>query len=180
LLHPEKDPQWREHAAKLIKWVKTTPDWPKYLVHGATVTTEQGSDLTHFCCNLPNQCCDSHSARLAAVEALYFAKTGDAAYKEAAYRTYNWVTYFQGLPAAAHAPFSNQWWFTDEFADGPRLRFGPDGNLYALNPDGVSRRIGIFAAPAFAWSYAAGAVFLLACHWYAGRTATPFLDHDQA
>jgi len=120
LLHPEKDPQWREHAAKLIKWVKTTPDWPKYLVHGATVTTEQGSDLTHFCCNLPNQCCDSHSARLAAVEALYFAKTGDAAYKEAAYRTYNWVTYFQGLPAAAHAPFSNQWWFTDEFADGPR------------------------------------------------------------
>ncbi len=48
------------------------------------------------------------------------ARTGDCDYKEAAYRTYNWVTYFQGLPAAAHAPFSNQWWFTDEFADGPR------------------------------------------------------------
>jgi hypothetical protein len=46
--------------------------------------------------------------------------TGDAAYKEAAYRTYNWVTYWQGLPGKAHAPFSNQWWFTDEFADGPR------------------------------------------------------------
>jgi hypothetical protein len=120
LLHPEKDPQWREHSAKLINWVKTTPNWPKYLVHGATVATEQGSNLKDFCCNLPNQCCDSHSARLAAVEALYYAKTGDAAYKEAAYRTYNWVTYWQGLPGAAHAPFSNQWWFTDEFADGPR------------------------------------------------------------
>lgn len=119
LLNPEKDPDWREHSHKLIEWVKTTPKWPKYIVHGATVTTEQGDGKT-FCCNLPNQCCDSHSARLAAVEALYYAKTGDEAYKQAAYRTYNWVTYFQGLPAAGHAPFSNQWWFTDEFADGPR------------------------------------------------------------
>ena len=119
LLNPEKDPDWREHSRKLIEWVKTTPKWPKYIVHGATVTTEQGDGKT-FCCNLPNQCCDSHSARLAAVEALYYAKTGDESYKQAAYRTYNWVTYFQGLPAAGHAPFSNQWWFTDEFADGPR------------------------------------------------------------
>jgi len=119
LLHPEKDPEWREHARQLIDWVKTTPKWPKYMVHGAMVTTEQGSGK-EFCCNLPNQCCDSHSSRLAPVEALYYAKTGDIAYKQAAYRSYNWVTYFQGLPAAAHAPFSTQWWFTDEFADGPR------------------------------------------------------------
>jgi hypothetical protein len=119
LLHPEKDPNWREHARQLIEWVKTTSKWPKYMVHGAMITTEQGSGK-EFCCNLPNQCCDSHSARLAAVEALYYARTGDIVYTQAAYRTYNWVTYFQGLPAAAHAPFSNQWWFTDEFADGPR------------------------------------------------------------
>ena len=120
LLHPEIDPAWREHARQLMEWVKTTPKWPKYMVHGALITTEQGSGPKDFCCNLPNQCCDSHSARLAAVEALYYARTGDLAYKEAAYRTYNWVTYFQGLPARAHAPFSTQWWFTDEFADGPR------------------------------------------------------------
>ena len=119
LLHPEKDPQWRTHARKLIEWVKTTPKWPKYIVHGATVTTEQG-DGKNFCCNLPNQCCDSHTARLAAVEAFYYAKTGDVAYQEAAYRSYNWVTYFQGLPGGAHAPFSDQWWFTDQFSDGPR------------------------------------------------------------
>ncbi|MBS1841360.1 MAG: hypothetical protein JST77_10990, partial [Acidobacteria bacterium] len=119
LLHPEKDSDWREHSRKLIDWVKTTPKWPKYTVHGATVTTEQG-DGKQFCCNLPNQCCDSHTARLAAVEAFYFAKTGDAAYKEAAYRSYNWVTYWQGLPGAAHAPYTDQWWFTDEFTDGPR------------------------------------------------------------
>ncbi|HWZ96292.1 MAG TPA: hypothetical protein VN025_00875 [Candidatus Dormibacteraeota bacterium] len=119
LLHPEKDPDWREHARKLIEWVKTTPKWPKYIVHGATVTTEQG-DGKSFCCNLPNQCCESHTSRLAAVEAFYYAKTSDAAYKEAAYRSYNWVTYFQGLPGGAHAPYTDQWWFTDEFTDGPR------------------------------------------------------------
>jgi hypothetical protein len=119
LLHPDKDTNWREDSRKLIEWVKTTPKWPKYIVHGAMVTTEQGDGKT-FCCNLPNQCCDSHSSRLAAAEALYYAKTGDESYKQAAYRTYNWVTYFQGLSAKAHAPFSDQWWFTDEFADGPR------------------------------------------------------------
>ncbi len=79
-----------------------------------------GQRPKNFCCNLPNQCCDSHSARLAAVEALYFAKTGDVTYKEAAYRTYNWVTYWQGLSGRSHAPFTDQWWFTDEFSDGPR------------------------------------------------------------
>ena len=120
LLNPDKDPEWREHAAKLIDWVKTTPKWPKYIVHGATVTTEQGSGGTDFCCNLPNQCCDSHTSRLAATEALFYAMTGDIAYKEMAYRSYNWVTYFQGLSRGAATPFGAQWWFTDQFADGPR------------------------------------------------------------
>ncbi|MGD0890371.1 MAG: hypothetical protein ABR923_02470 [Terracidiphilus sp.] len=119
LLHPDKDPQWREHARKLIEWVKTTPKWPKYIVHGATITTEQGNGK-EFCCNEPNQCCDSHTARLAAVEALYYAKTGDVAYRDEAYRSYNWVTYFQGLSSGAHSPFAGQWWFTDQYADGPR------------------------------------------------------------
>jgi len=120
LLNPEKDLEWRDHARKLIEWVKTTPKWPKYIVHGATVTTEQGSGGTAFCCAQPNECCDSHTSRLAAIEALYYARTGDAAYKEAAFRSFNWVTYFQGMPAGAHTPFGNQWWFTDEFSDGPR------------------------------------------------------------
>jgi hypothetical protein len=119
LLHPDKDPEWREHARKLIEWVKTTPKWPKYVVHGATVTTEQGNGI-EFCCNLPNQCCDSHTSRLAAVEAIYYAKTGDVTYRDMAFRSYNWVTYFQGISSGAHAPFAAQWWFTDQFADGPR------------------------------------------------------------
>ena len=119
LLNPEKDLDWRDNVRRLIGWVKATPKWPKYIVHGATVTTEQG-DGRSFCCNEPNQCCDSHTSRLAAVEALYYARTGDSSYKEEAFRSYNWVTYFQGMPPHGHTPFGNQWWFTDQFADGPR------------------------------------------------------------
>jgi hypothetical protein len=149
LMHPEKDVEWKEHARGLIEWVKTTPKWPKYEVHGALVTTEQGDGKT-FCCNLPNQCCDSHSARLAGVEAIYYAKTGDASYKEAAYRTDNWVTYWQGLPGKAHAPFSEQWWFTDEFADGPRRmmdalwavpEWAPEGESHLLGSSSVVKRV---------------------------------------
>ena len=119
LLNPEKDANWKNDARHLIEWVKTTPKWPKYMVQGALITNEQGNGKT-FCCNLPNQCCDSHTARLAAVEAFYAWRTGDIDYKESAYRSFNWVTYYQGLPGNAHAPFSDQWWFTDEFTDGPR------------------------------------------------------------
>ena len=120
LLHPEMDPGWKKDAAQLIEWVKTTPKWPKYIVHGAMVTTEQG-DGHHFCCGQPNDCCDSHTARLAAVEAIYYWKTGDETYREQAFRSYNWVTYQQGFPPKGETPWGQgQWWFTDEFADGPR------------------------------------------------------------
>jgi hypothetical protein len=141
LLHPDKDPQWREHATRLIEWVKTTPRWPKYIVHGATVTTEQGNGV-EFCCNQPNQCCDSHTARLAAVEALYFAKTGDESYREAAFRSFNWVTYFQGLSAGAATPFGPQWWFTDEFADGPRRVMDAFWAVPEWSPDTESHLVG--------------------------------------
>jgi hypothetical protein len=120
ILNPDKDPNWRQDAANLINWVKTTPKWPKYIVHGATVTTEQGNGQT-YCCQEPGWCCDSHTSRLAAIEALYYAKTGNKAYKEQAFRSFNWVTYFQGFPPKGHTPWGDtQWWFTDEFADGPR------------------------------------------------------------
>lgn len=141
LLHPRMDPKWRAHARQLIEWVKATPKWPKYIVHGATVTTEQG-DGHDYCCNPPPECCDSHSARLAAVEAFYYARTGDRAYKEQAYRTFNFVSYFQGLPGEAHAPFYNQWWFTDEFADGPRRMMDAFWAIPEWAPDDESHLLG--------------------------------------
>jgi hypothetical protein len=160
LLHPEKDAMWREHAKALVEWVKATPRWPKYLVHGAMVTTEQGSGGKDYCCNLPGQCCDSHSARLAAVEAFYYAATGEEAYREEAYRTDNWVTYWQGLPGGAHAPFSEQWWFTDEFADGPRRmmdafwavpEWAPGDESHVVGSSSVVTKVG-YGAGRVTWS----------------------------
>lgn len=145
LLHPELDPDWRDHALRLVEWVRTTPRWPKYRVHGALVTTEQGNGL-NFCCNKPNQCCDSHTARLAAVEALYYRRTGDADMREEARRSLAWVSYFQGLPVRAHAPFGNQWWFTDEFTDAPRRILDALWAVPEWAPPGESHLLGSTSA----------------------------------
>ena len=40
---------------------------------------------------------------------------------------------------------------------------------YRLSPDGIEGNIGWAVAPGFACAYAAGACFLLVCHWYAPR-----------
>ncbi len=142
ILNPDKDPNWRQDAASLIKWVKTTPKWPKFIVHGATITTEQGNGNT-YCCQEPGWCCDSHTSRLAAIEALYYAKTGDETYKEQAYRSFNWVTYFQGFPPKGHTPWGqNQWWFTDEFADGPRRLMDGLWAVPTWAPSGESHLLG--------------------------------------
>ena len=156
LLHPDRDPDWREHARALIAWVRATPKWPKYLVHGATVTTEQG-DGSNFCCNKPNECCESHTARLAAAEAFYYSRTRDPRYREAAYRSFNWVSYFQGLPGRAHAPYSNQWWFTDEFTDGPRRMMDAFWAVPEWAPDDESHLLGS-SSPVRRISYGRGAV----------------------
>ncbi len=145
LWHPELDTQWREHARALIDWVRSTPRWPKYRVHGAFVTTEQGNG-SNFCCNKPNQCCDSHTARLAAIEALYYRRTGDPEMLEEARRSLNWVTYFQGLPGKAHAPFGNQWWFNDEFTDGPRRLMEALWVVPEWAPDDASHLLGSTSA----------------------------------
>ena len=42
-------------------------------------------------------------------------------------------------------------------------------HAYALAGGGVISRIGWWTAPEFAWSYAAGALFLLVCGWASGR-----------
>jgi len=125
--------------------VRNTPRWPKFRVHGALVTTEQGNG-DNFCCNKPNQCCDSHTARLAAVEALYGARTRDGRMRDESQRSLNWVTYFQGLPTGAHAPFGNQWWFTDEFTDGPRRMMDALWAMPEWAPAGATHLLGSTSA----------------------------------
>jgi len=48
-------------------------------------------------------------------------------------------------------------------------------HAYTLTPGGVENKLGLFAAPAFTLSYAAAAVFLAGCHFYATRSRQPWI-----
>jgi len=55
-------------------------------------------------------------------------------------------------------------------------------HAYTLTPQGVENKLGLFAAPGFALSYAAGALFLAACHLYTRKARNPWMEagaHDQ-
>jgi len=51
-------------------------------------------------------------------------------------------------------------------------------HAWRLTPAGVEGRIGWGAAPEFAWSYLAGAMFLLLCAWWARRIGTEPEVHE--
>jgi AGZA family xanthine/uracil permease-like MFS transporter len=51
-------------------------------------------------------------------------------------------------------------------------------HAYVLSPQGVENKLGLFAAPEFALSYTAVAVFLLACHFYVRKTREPWLGAE--
>src|SRR5260370_40701171 len=60
----------------------------------------------------------SHTSRYASVCALYYEKTGDEAFKEKAFRSFNWATYMaqeDGLITAAMA--EENFWYSDGYAD---------------------------------------------------------------
>lgn len=51
-------------------------------------------------------------------------------------------------------------------------------HAYILSPEGVENKLGFFAAPEFAVSYAAAAVFLLCCDYYVRRAPEPWLGAE--
>jgi AGZA family xanthine/uracil permease-like MFS transporter len=56
---------------------------------------------------------------------------------------------------------------------GAALSFFGLIHAYALNPSGIVNKLGLLAAPEFSASYAAAALFLLACHFYKQRVPSP-------
>jgi len=119
LLHPDKDKDWRQHARQLIEWVKTTPKWPKYKVHGATVTTEQGDGKT-FCCNLRISVVTVTLPGSRRSRPYILQKQGTRSIGKKRFDPSIGSHIFKDYPGMLKAPFGDQWWFTDEFADGPR------------------------------------------------------------
>lgn len=132
LEHPQFDPGWRAHAAGLIAWVEKTfiVDVPKEpaVEWGARTVSEQ---LTYM------HKMGSHTSRYASVLALWYEKTGDAAARAQAFRSFNWASYMcreNGLVNVG--PVDQTVWFSDGYGDYIRHFMAGLGSVPAWAPGG--------------------------------------------
>jgi uncharacterized protein (TIGR03382 family) len=114
LEHPEQDEEWRAHSEHILSWVKETfgDDANDQLgvQYGARVLSEQRADMAKM---------GSHTARYAAVNALFAERTGDPAAREAAFRSFNWATYMcdeNGIVSVSEDR-NEGYWFSDGYGD---------------------------------------------------------------
>ena len=117
--HPERDPQWREHAKGMIDWVQsifaqnslTMAGLPEEGIQwGAEVISEQVNDMDKM---------TSHTARYASVLALWYEKTGDRQALQRAFRSFNWASYGcrdDGLVKTS-VDEGTGYWFSDGYGD---------------------------------------------------------------
>jgi hypothetical protein len=112
--------RWPMMTGRLLDWVRTNFGRGPYL--GAMAIDEQGNPgsqvYAHSCCSRAGL--SSHTSRWAAVNALYFEKTGDAQAREDAFRSLNYATYFalpDGRVSCCGDGFGGQFWFSDGYAD---------------------------------------------------------------
>ena len=119
LQHPEMDPDARAHAGRILDWVTgffavnsrtMGGKHEKGNQWGAEVLSEQVNDMDKMA---------SHTSRYASVLALWYEVTGDATFKERAFRSFNWATYASredGLVLASLDQPSG-YWFSDGYGD---------------------------------------------------------------
>ena len=90
----EVDPQWMGHVGRLLDWVKIRLGRGPFF--GAQAIDEQTTpDASFGCCSRAGQ--GDHTARWAAINALFFEKTRDGQAREDAFRSLNYGTYFAGV-----------------------------------------------------------------------------------
>lgn len=104
-------PDWQASVKGLIDWVRDTLGAPPFFT--AVSIHEQKY------CWYPM---GSHTARFAALAALYAHETGDATYREQAIRSFNWASYMANddgtVTVGIDRPdYYNQCWFTDGYFD---------------------------------------------------------------
>jgi hypothetical protein len=144
--HSEFDPDWREHVAGLIAWAEKTfvVDVPKEpaVQWGAGTVSEQITYMHKM---------GSHTSRYASVLALWYEKTGDAAARAKAFRSFNWATYMcreNGLVNVG--PIDQTVWFSDGYGDyirhfmaglGSVPAWAPKGETHLLRSSSVVREI---------------------------------------
>jgi hypothetical protein len=113
----EVDPQWMSHVGRLLDWVKFR--FGRGPFFGAQAIDEQSTpDATFGCCSRAGQ--GDHTARWAAINAMYFEKTHDGQAREDAFRGLNYGTYFaadDGKIACCGLDYNDSYWFSDGYSD---------------------------------------------------------------
>jgi hypothetical protein len=122
--HTEYFPDWKNEVRGIISWVHknfANEKWGKY---GVTVTNEQ---------TVYQQPGNSHSARQAADELLYFSLTGDSSMYENDVRELNWATYMVDFDGRNRYP-GDEPWLTDGYGDYVRHYLRAMDAVPALTP----------------------------------------------
>jgi len=105
--NPKLFPEWKTQVPIIFNWVYQTlgnDTWKKY---GVTVVHEQTAYQT------PG---NSHTARQAAAELLYAARSGDTSRSENAVRALSWATYMVDTDGKNNYP-RDEVWLTDGYGD---------------------------------------------------------------
>ncbi len=144
------DKDWSNHVGHLIDWVRKTLGRGPYF--GAWGIDEQGRPPTYMgCCSRAGL--GSDTSRWAAINALYFEKTGDAQAREDAFRSLNYATYFaasDGKISCCGIGFDGQYWFSDGYSDylrhfnwamGAIPEFAPVGENHLLRSSSVVQKV---------------------------------------
>jgi hypothetical protein len=108
--HPGQDKNWKQTVNNIFKWVYKELGDKQYIKYGITCVDEQ----TAY--RVPG---NSHSARQASMDLLYWEKTGDTTYARNAIRELNWATYMVDNDGKNFYP-TNDIWMTDGYGDYAR------------------------------------------------------------
>lgn len=116
--HPEQiDSHWTGDVGHLIDWVKQRLGRGPFF--GAWAIDEQGPPPDYCgCCSRAGLASDT--SRWAAINAMYYEKTGDGQSREDAFRSLNYSTYFcddVGKIACCGLDYADSYWFDDGYAD---------------------------------------------------------------
>jgi len=146
----EVDPQWMGHVGRLLDWVRIKLGRGPFF--GAQAIDEQTTpDASFGCCSRAGQ--GDHTARWAAMNAMFFEKTRDGQAREDAFRSLNYGTYFAGSDgriACCGVDYTASYWFSDGYSDymrhfqwamGAVPEFAPIGVDHVLRSSSVVQKV---------------------------------------
>jgi hypothetical protein len=109
MLHPERDPAWREHVPALLAWIEETFGDTRRGWYGATGVREQRFWM---------HAASSHTARYASLLAMWHARGGGESFREEALRSFALASYLAREDGIVVFSIGDQdVWFSDGYFD---------------------------------------------------------------